>query len=201
MRRTYTLRARPASRSWPGAAAIVLVAVLTACSGSPGPVRLPARPPAAHAAGGLAAAHAAGVSTPATSVAAQVIGAFTAYTIALDEADKSRNAAVARSLLRPYLAASRIDGLVQAMSSIWSQGQLFYGQDVLHISSLSVSSGRAFVHDCDDTSGMGLEYAATGQAVPGSAGIARENVVTRLDLVGGRWLVQFQLIEDTPCAA
>jgi hypothetical protein len=46
---------------------------------------------------------------------------------------------------------------------------------------------------------MGLLNAATGQAVPGSAGIRHDNVVTRLDLVGGHWLVQFQLVEAVPC--
>ena len=184
-----------ARQIWLVLAVGALAAQLTGCSGGSGsPVRisLPDRPPAARATA---------VAAPATSVTRQVIAAFTGYTIALGEADKSQNAAAARSLLRPYLAASRIDGLVQAMSSIWAQGELFYGQDVLHISSVSVTSSTAFVHDCDDTSGMGLEYAATGQPVPGSAGIPRENVVTRLDLVGSHWLVQFQLIEDVPCNA
>jgi len=191
---TPTLAPR-ARQIWLVVAVGSLAALLTGCSGGSGsPVRigLPSRPPAARATT---------VAAPATSVTSQVIAAFTGYTVALGEADKSRNAALARSLLRPYLAASRIDGLVQAMSSIWAQGELFYGQDVLHISSVYVTSGTAFVRDCDDTSGMGLEYAATGQPVPGSAGIPRENVVTRLDLVGGHWLVQFQLIEDVPCTA
>ena len=85
------------------------------------------------------------------------------------------------------------------MSAIWAKGESFYGEDVLHVSSVSIAAGRAFVHDCDDTSAMGLMNVATGQIVPGSAGVPRDNVVTRLDLVAGHWLVQFQLIEDVPC--
>lgn len=203
MRCTDAARARSARQICLGVApamaaalAVLLSGSLTGCGGSPGRVRLPARPPARSPSAPAKAA-----ATTSTSVKQQVIAAFTGYTIALGQADRSRNAAVARSLLRPYLAASRIDGLVQAMSSIWAQGKVFYGQDVLHITNVSIGSGEAFVHDCDDTSGMGLEYAATGGPVPGSAGIPQENVVTRLDLTAGRWLVQFQLIEDVPCTA
>lgn len=195
MTRNHAMWTRSTRRIWLGSAVAAMAAVavlLTGCAASPALVRLPVR---------SSEVRATAVSAPATSVTQQVIAAFTGYTIALGQADKSRSEAVARSLLRPYLAASRIDGLVQAMSSIWAQGELFYGQDIVRITSVTVGSGRAFVHDCDDTSGMGLEHAATGQVVPGSAGIPRENVVTRLDLVGGHWLVQFQLIEDAPCTA
>jgi hypothetical protein len=46
---------------------------------------------------------------------------------------------------------------------------------------------------------MGLDDQATGQLVPGSAGSPELNIVTLLALVSGRWLVQFQLVEDVPC--
>jgi hypothetical protein len=102
-------------------------------------------------------------------------------------------------LLHPYLAASRIGGLVRAISAIWARGDRFYGTDVLHISSVRIKGRRAFVHDCDDTSGMGLDNSATGQLVPGSAGVRRDNLITRLDLVRGHWMIAFQLVEDAPC--
>ena len=111
----------------------------------------------------------------------------------------SRRAARARRLLRPYLAAARIPGVVQTERSIWARGDHFYGQDALHILSVRVAGRHAFVHECDNTSSMGLASAATGQAVPGSAGISAANLVTRLDLVGGHWLVDSQLPEDVPC--
>ncbi len=145
------------------------------------------------------------VTVPAVTVPAvltprqQVVAALTGYTTALGRADKFRSKSAARRLLRPYLAASRIGGLVQAMSAIWSRGESFYGEDVVHVSSVTIDGGRAFVHDCDDTSGMGLMRAATGEIVPGSAGVPHANLVTRLDLVGGHWLVDFQLVEDVPC--
>ncbi|MGB6454201.1 MAG: hypothetical protein WBH47_06880, partial [Streptosporangiaceae bacterium] len=128
-----------------------------------------------------------------------VIAALAGYTAALSAADKSRSAPLARRLLQPYLAASRIDGVVQTMSSIWAKGEIFFGQDDLHTLSVTVTGQSAFVHDCDDTSGMGLAYQATGQVVAGSAGISELNVVTHLDVAGGRWLVQFQVVEDVPC--
>ena len=126
--------------------------------------------------------------------------ALTGYTSALGAADKSRNPAAAHQLLRPYLMASRISGLVQAMHAIWAKEEAFFGQEVLYVSKVTIHGGRAFVLACDDTSGMGLMSTATGQVVPGSSGVPRTNLVTRLDLVGGRWLVEFQLVEDVPCS-
>ena len=67
--------------------------------------------------------------------------------------------------------------------------------------SVRIDGRHAFVHDCDNTSAMGLEKAITGLPVAGSAGIPDDNIVTGLDLVHGRWLVEFQLVEDVSCAA
>jgi hypothetical protein len=171
-------------------AAVGLVPALTACAGAAAEVPLPAKP----------AANPAAVTAPAAlTPRQQVTAALTGYTTALGQADNSRSKSAARRLLRPYLAASRIGGLVQAMSGIWARGETFYGTDVVHVSSVRIAGARAFVHDCDDTSGMGLVTTATGQIVPGSAGVAGANLVTRLDLVGGHWLVEFQLVEDVPC--
>ena len=107
---------------------------------------------------------------------------------------------MARRLLRPYLAAGRISGLVAAVSTIWARGDIFYGQDVRHVIGVRIDGHRAYVHDCDDTSAMGLENAATGQALPGSAGVPDANLVTRLDQVAGHWLVESQLPEGVSCA-
>ena len=168
------------------AAAAALTPMLAGCAGAAAPVRLPAGPaPASRAATG---------TTATVSPQGQVIAALAGYTAALSTADKSQSAPAARRLLQPYLAASRIDGVVQTMSSIWAKGEIFFGQDDLHTLSVTITGQSAFVHDCDDTSAMGLAYQATGQVVAGSAGIAELNVVTHLDLAGGRWLVQFQEI-------
>jgi hypothetical protein len=181
--------------------ALVVVAAaaapaLAACAGAGPPTTLSATsaaPPAPTP----------GISSPpaSPSVQQQVIAARTSYTVAVGEAEKSRNGAEARSLLRPYLAAARINDLVQTMQSIWARGEIFYGEDVLHIKSVTVKGSTAFVYDCDDTSSAGLEYSATGQVVPGSGGIPHMNVITRLSLEGGRWLVQFQTIVDEACTA
>ena len=182
----------PSRRSTLAVAAAIAPA-LAACNGAAAPVSLPPRsataPPAAS-------------STPAVqSVQQQVIEARTHYTVAVGEAEKSGSATEARALLRPYLAADRIDDLVQTMSSIWAKGEVFYGDDVLHIVRVTVTDSTAFVYDCDDTSSMGLKYAATGQVVPGSRGSSDMNLITRLELAGGRWLVQFQVVVDEPCTA
>jgi hypothetical protein len=181
----------PNKRRWRVTAAAALPPLLVGCGGAAAPVQLPAKPPPA----------ATRVATSATAVSArqQVIAALAGYTTALSEADKSRNAQEARRLLQPYLAATRIDGVIETMSSIWSEGKVFFGEDVLHVQGVTITGQSAFVHDCDDTSRMGLAYRATGQVVPGSTGISELNVVTNLALVGGRWLVQFQLVEDLPC--
>src|SRR5215471_9416450 len=182
---------RPRHRAVIVAAAIA--PALAACNGAAAPMALSPRSPSGTPT----------VSTalPSPSAQQQVVAARTNYTVAVGEAEKSRNAIEARVLLQPYLAADRIDGLVQTMSGIWAKGEVFYGQDVLHIVRVTLSNATAFVYDCDDTSSMGLKYAATGQVVPGSAGSPKMNVITRLDRVSGHWLVQFQEVVDEPCAA
>jgi hypothetical protein len=172
-----------------GAAALVLA--LTACAGAAAQVQLPTKP-AVRPVPLVAPA----VLTPRQ----QVLAALTGYAAALGQASKSRSKSAARKLLWPYVATSRIGGLVRTMSTIWARGETFYGADVLHISSVTIDGRRAFVHDCDDTSSMGLVNSQTGQIVPGSTGVQHDNLVTRLDLVRGHWVVEFQLIEDVPCA-
>ena len=172
-------------------AAACSMSVLTACSGAPAPAKLPAKPAATTTA----------VSREPVSATPrqQVVAALTGYTAALGRVEQSRSVTLARRLLRPYLAASRIGGLVGAVSRIWARGDRFYGQDVLHTIGVRIDGHRAYVHDCDNTSAMGLENAATGQALPGSAGVQHANLVTRLDYVAGRWLVESQLPEGAPC--
>jgi len=173
-------------------AAACTVPVLAACSSGPAEVGLPAKPAAATPAPSRARI----AATPRQ----QVLAALTGYTAALSLAEQSRSAAVARRLLQPYLAAGRIGGLVAAVSAIWARGDRFYGDDVLHTLGVRIDGHRAYVHDCDDTSHMGLENAATGQALPGSAGVPDANLVTRIDQVAGHWLVESQVPESLPCA-
>ena len=185
------LSARPKWRA-AAAACACLAPVLAGCSGAVAQVRLPPK---------AAAAPAAPARAPAVTPSRQVAAALTGYTAALDQAEESGNVTQARRLLGPYLLPSRINGVVAAASAIWASGDSFYGQHILHILSVRITGRHAFVHDCDDTSSMGLQVAATGQLVPGSAGVTDANLVTRLDLVRGHWLVESQLPEDVPCAA
>ena len=180
------------TRRVPSLLVACLMPALAACSGAAAQVQLPAKP--------AAATHAAPGPPAALTARQQVVAALAGYVTALSHAEQSRSGAAARRILRPYLAANRIAGLVQAVSTIWARGDAFYGQDVLHVLTVRIEGRRAFVHDCDNTSGMGLEYAASGQAVPGSSGVTHDNVVTRLELAHGRWQVESQLPEDVPCA-
>jgi len=167
-----------------------VVPALAACSGAEGQVRLP--PKSANVAATATMEHA-------HTARQQVLATFAGYTAALHAADLSGNAARARRFLWPFLEATRIPGVVQTERAIWAKGEQFYGRAVLHVLTVRIDGRRAFVHDCDNTSAMGLRSRATGLPVPGTAGIPDDNIVTRLDLVHGHWLVAFQLIEDVPC--
>lgn len=182
------------------AMALIAACVVSACGGAAAQVDLPAKPAAAGTTGSSAAGSAAAGLTAPETPRQQVLAALTGYTAAVRQAEESQSAVAARRLLRPYLAASRIGGLVQAVSAIWASGDIFYGTDELHVVSVRFDGRQAFAHDCDDTAGMGLADAATGQAVPGSAGVQHANLVTRLDEVAGHWKVESQLPEDLPCA-
>lgn len=199
--RRQTQRGRRPPRHWPsqdwlaqlaGCVAFAVVLAPAACSRVVGQVRLPPK---------AAPTTPAATVRPAPTPRQLVLAAFAGYTAALHAADLSVNAARARPLLRPYLAAARISGVVQTERAIWAKGERFYGQAVLHVLSVRIDGRHAFVHDCDNTSAMGLQNATTGLPVTGSAGVPDDNVVTRLDLIHGRWLVEFQLIEDVSCAA
>jgi hypothetical protein len=184
---------QPAPRMWGVPALLVacLTPALAACSSAAARVQLPAR---------AAVPVSAAPGPPAgLTPRQQVIAALTGYAAALGQAEQSGSGAAARRLLHPYLAANRIGGLVRAISTIWARGDAFYGQDVLHVLTVRIEGRRAIVHECDNTSGMGLKNAASGQAVPGSPGVAHDNLVTRMELARGHWLVQSQLPEAVPC--
>lgn len=192
-KRTHGVRRRWSRRRAVVIAVLIgLVMALAGCVSTPSRVPLPTK--------FVATPAPAGIGTTATMNARQqILAALAGYTTALGQAESSRSSALARQLLRPYLAASRIDGLVRAMSAIWARRQMFNGQAIRHVSSLRVLGRRAFVHECDNTSDMDLVDIATGDAVPGSWGMARANIVTCLGLASGHWLVQFQLLEGAPC--
>ena len=167
--------------------------VLAACSGAAAQAQLPPKPPAVKSAT---------ISKqPVLAPRQQVVAALTGYTSALHAANLTGNAVQARRLLRPYLSAARVDGIIRTEQSIWSKGEMVFGQDLLHVLTVRIVGGHAFVHDCDNTSGAGLVDAATGQPVPGSRGIPDLNIVTRLSLVRQHWIVDFQIVEDVPCKA
>lgn len=168
-----------------------LMPLLAACAGAASSVQLPSKG---------ASAHTTSVRNPRRpSTRDQVIAAFTGYNTALRAAGNSRSAARVRQLMRPYISSATITNLIRFDRSIWSKDEIFYGRVVYHILAVRVDGDHAFVHDCDNTSGSGLENASTGEVVRGSIGVSHQNIVTRLNLVDGRWLIGLQTIEDVPC--
>jgi len=167
------------------------VPALTACAGAAAQVQLPARAPAQKAA-------AASKQRPLTR-RQQVVTAYTGYTAAMAAAFDSRSPARVAGLLSPYLGAATVANATRAFRQAWAKDEIGYGQVVRHIIGVRIAATAAWVHDCDNTSASGLEYARTGQIVPGSLGLPDQNLVTRLNLVGGHWVVFVQTIEDLPC--
>jgi len=164
--------------------------LLAGCGSTAAPVQLPVKP---------AASAAAVLKQPILSARQQVVAAYTGYTAAMAASFDSRSPARVRQLLDPYLGAATISNAIGAFSQAWGRNEVSYGQVVQHIIGVRVQGTAAWVHDCDNASDSGLQYASTGQVVPGSLGVSDENIVTRLNLVDGHWMVWVQTVEDLPC--
>ena len=129
----------------------------------------------------------------------QVIAAYLGYTTAMTDAFNSRSPGKVRQLLKPYLDAATVRNAIHAFSQAWAKDEISYGRVERHIIGVRIHGTAAWVHDCDNTSESGLEYASTSHIVPGSLGTPHDNLVTRLNLVRRRWVVWVQTIEDVPC--
>lgn len=180
----------------PSARAALLAAFLTpllaACGGAAAQVQLPAK---------VAATTSAPPAVRPLTPRQQVAVAFSGYTAAMTAAFDSRSPAQVRQLLTPYLDKATISNAIRAFSQAWGRSEVSYGHAEHHILGVRIRGTAAWVHDCDDTSGSGLAYSGTGQVVPGTLGTPDENLVTRLNLVNGHWLIGVQTVEDVPCRA
>lgn len=166
------------------------VALLAGCTGAAAQVRLPAK---------VAATSSTTTSQRPLTPPQQVASAYAGYTAAMAAAFNSRSPAQVRQLLRPYLATATISNAIQAFSQAWNHNEISYGHVVQHVIGIRIAGRAAWVHDCDNTSDAGLAYGSTGQIVPGTLGSAEDNLMTRLDLVRGHWVIGIQTIEDVPC--
>jgi hypothetical protein len=175
------------------AAAVVaacLGSVLAGCGSTVAPVQLPVK---------SAASAGAVVTQPTRTPRQQVVAAYTGYTTAMAASFNSRSPVKVRQLLGPYLNAATIKNAIGAFSQAWARNEISYGQVAQHIIGVRIQGAAAWVHDCDNASDSGLEYASTGQVVPGSLGMSDENLVTRLNLINGHWMIWVQTVEDLPC--
>jgi hypothetical protein len=194
MRMTPLTWPRPGWRlsAWPAVMVACLAPLLAACAATAPLVHLPAKPKQHEA-------RAAAATFQPPSPRQQVIAAYLGYTTAMTDAFNSRSPAQVRQLLAPYLDAATVHNAIRAFSQAWAKGEVTYGQVERHIIGVSIEGTAAWVHDCDNTSNSGLAYASTDQIVPGSLGIPHDNLVTKLNLVRGHWVVYVQTIEDVSC--
>ena len=163
------------------ALAVGLAAALAGCGSSPAKVTLPKKPPP-H----VKMARAGPVRQTPQQL---VIAAYEGYWRATNEALDSRSANRARAILADYIPSSAIPGLVRGLRMLWQRDEVSYGSPVLHITGVTLISARsAAVHDCVDMSHAGLADRKTGQLV-GGLGQAHENLITKLILEHGIWLV------------
>jgi hypothetical protein len=195
MRMTSLMWQRAGWRPSAGLAVLIalLALVLAACAATAPLVHLPAKPKP-HQARAAAA-----IQQP-LSPRQQVVAAYLGYTTAMTDAFNSRSPGEVRQLLAPYLDSATVHNAIHAFGQAWAKGEISYGQVERHIIGVTIDGTAAWVHDCDNTSNSGLAYASTDQIVPGSLGTADDNLVTRLNLVRGHWVVYVQTVEDVSCA-
>ncbi len=192
---SHTPRRSGRQTGWLATLTACLAAGLAACTAAAPTVSLPAKTAAP-----VVKAAAASVQRP-LSMRQQVIAAYTGYTAAMAAAFDSHSPARVSQLLRPYLAAATVRNAIHAFGQAWAKDEITYGHVERHIIGVRIQGTAAWVHDCDNTSDSGLEYASTSQIVQGSLGVADDNLVTRLNLVHGHWVVWVQTIEDVTCTA
>jgi hypothetical protein len=184
--------------SWPALLVVCLLPLIAACAAGPPSVRLPAKTKVQAASAGGARAAAATVRQS-LSPRQQVVTAYLGYTAAMTDAFNSRSPAQVRQLLSPYLDAATVSTAIRSFSQAWGKNEISYGQVERHIIGVRIQGAAAWVHDCDDTSNSGLQFAGTGQIVPGTLGLPDDNLMTRLTLVRGHWVIAVQTIEDVSC--
>ena len=191
-------RARPAAVPTAALAAVltptlaaVLTAALAGCGSSPARATLPKKP--LH----VKVARADPVRQTPQQV---VIAAYEGYWRATNDALDSRSAARAKAILADYIPSSAIPGLVRGLRMLWQRDEVSYGSPVLHITGVTLLSARsAAVHDCVDMSHAGLANRKTGRLV-GGLGQSHENLITKLVLEHGRWLVTGEIPVVQACS-
>jgi hypothetical protein len=163
-----------------GCLSAALTAALIGCSTRTASVALPDRPSHVQVASTKA-------STP--SVRDRVIAAYKGYWRAANDALASRDASMARAIMRDHVPASAIPALVKGLRAFWRKDEIGYGSPVFHIMSVKITGPRtAAVRDCIDLSHTGLMNRKTGQVV-GGLGQSHDLLITTLALEHRQWLV------------
>jgi len=174
-----------------GAVAAALATTVVGCGTGQAKVTLPTKP-----------AHVTVVAAPPARPSARqrVLNAYRGYWGATSQAVDSRSPARARAILARYIPRAAIGGLISGLQTLWRNDEMSYGRPLLHIISVTVSPGGvATVHDCVDVSHTGLADRRTGQIV-GGLGDSHENLITRLVLRHGRWLVSGEIPVVRACS-
>lgn len=180
--------ARLSSRTWSGlvvAACLVGLAVLAAsCGGSP-------------SASGHHVDHPS--TTTSRSQATAVLAAYRASQVAFDRAMQQADptlAALAQTMTGPEL-----DSVRRSLVSDQANGIVGRGTVQVHPKLVSISGGRAVVHDCAFSS-LELVYKSTGRPVPPVTSPEHDGVTaTLIQTSPGMWKVSTEHVTEGSCPA
>jgi hypothetical protein len=174
------------------AACITALLCAVACANAGGEVTLPPK--------ALAASHSNGKSAG-PSPREQVISAYTGYIAALTPADDSRDPAMVRVMLMPFISASAVRGWIRTFAALWRRHEVSFGTPAVRIFYVRVIGNRAVIRACENTTGGGLKNYLTGNVVPGSNLNDSTHLyqVTVLHREAGQWDIGTQTFVDLPC--
>lgn len=173
------------SRTWTGAACLFGAAALVAsCGGSPS-----------------SSGHHTDQSstTNARSQDAAVLSAYRASQVAFDQAIQQADPTLAA--LAQTMTGSELDSVRRSLVSDQANGIVGRGTVQVHPKLVSISGGRAVIHDCTFSS-LELVYKSTGKPVPPATPPEHDGVAaTLIQTSPGTWKVSTEHVTEGSCPA
>lgn len=180
-------------------ATTVTVFALTLISGGCGRHDTPAALPSTTRPWGPSGPTSVPSSPSATTAEDQVAAAYRAF---LDAANKAITAprGQAHTILMNYATGGFLDFQVRQAGVHQSAHEEPWGRAVVHITGVEISGSDATLHDCQDDANAGLAHQRTRQLIPGSRGIANQNLVANMTRGSdGRWRVAGLRLLQSAC--
>jgi hypothetical protein len=116
-----------------------------------------------------------------------VIKAYTGFWKALAPASHAKAVSAQLAFLIPVTTDPEISQLITGIGKERRKSRAFYGADRPHVTSVSITDGRATVMDCQDSSAAGVESLKTGAKL--TVGVAAHPVRATLLRRGTAWKV------------